>query len=197
MWKSSPADCSWAGELNEGIIRNILKAAPLHDIGKIGIPDSILLKKGKLTSEEFEIIKTHCQIGAKTLRGAINQSIVLNPNLAGESNLSSLEFLEMAEIIAKYHHEKWDGTGYPTGIRGNLIPLPARLMALADVFDALTTVRPYKNNWSFEDASEFIRRQNGFHFDPDIIEAFEQEQIAFAETLKLLQDDRTGDNANA
>jgi putative two-component system response regulator len=178
----------YASELNEGIIRNILKAAPLHDIGKIGIPDAILLKKGKLTPEEFEIIKTHCQIGAKTLRGAISQSMVLNPNLAGEANLSSLEFLEMAEIIAKYHHEKWDGTGYPTGIRANMIPLPARLMALADVFDALTTVRPYKNNWSFEEASEFIRRQKGFHFDPDIVEAFEQEQLAFAETLKLLQD---------
>jgi putative two-component system response regulator len=102
-----------------------------------------LLKPGKLTAEEFEIIKTHCQIGARTLRGAINQSFSLNPSLSKDAKLNSLEFVEQAEIIAKFHHEKWDGSGYPTGISGRAIPLPARLMALADVFDALTTPRPY------------------------------------------------------
>ena len=178
----------YAADLTERAIRNILKASPLHDIGKIGIPDSILLKPGKLTPEEFEIIKKHCLIGARTLRGAINQSMILNPNLSGEANLASLEFLELAEVIAKFHHEKWDGTGYPTGISGNWIPLPARLMALADVFDALTTARPYKQGWSFAEAAEYVRRQKGFHFDPDLVEAFEQEQAAFADTLQMLSD---------
>jgi len=141
----------YAAELTEQTIRTMVKAAPLHDIGKIGIPDAILRKPGKLTPEEFEIIKTHCQIGARTLRGAINQSFTLNPSLSMDARLTALEFVEQAEIIAKFHHEKWDGSGYPTGASGRAIPLPARLMALADVFDALTTSRPYKQAWSFAD----------------------------------------------
>lgn len=175
-------------ELTEQKIRTIVKAAPLHDIGKIGIPDAILLKPGKLSAEEFEIIKTHCQIGARTLRGAINQSIALNPALSEETRLSSLEFVEMAETIAKFHHEKWNGSGYPTGISGRTIPLPARLMALADVFDALTTSRPYKQAWSFDEAVDQIRRQKGIHFDPDVVAAFETEREAFLTTLQQLSD---------
>lgn len=178
----------YAAELTERTIRTIVKAAPLHDIGKIGIPDAILLKPGKLTAEEFEIIKTHCQIGARTLRGAINQSFSLNPSLSKDAKLNSLEFVEQAEIIAKFHHEKWDGSGYPTGISGRAIPLPARLMALADVFDALTTPRPYKQAWSFDDAADYIRRQKRLHFDPDIVAAFEEEREAFANTLQQLSD---------
>lgn len=180
----------YSAELTERSIRTLVKAAPLHDLGKIGIPDDILRKPGKLTPEEFEIIKTHCQIGARALRGAINQSLALNAGLHGEgaANSASLEFLELAETIAKFHHEKWDGTGYPTGLSGWDIPLAARLMALADVFDALTTARPYKQAWSLKEATDYIRRQQGIQFDPDVVNAFEQEIDAFAATLRLLSD---------
>ncbi len=133
----------------------ILTAAPLHDIGKIAIPDSILLKPSSLNPQEFEIIKTHTVQGAKMLSG------------------SNSVFLKLAESIALSHHEKWDGTGYPHGLKGEAIPLAARLCALADVFDALSSTRPYKQAWPLEKTMAEIRSLKGKHFDPKIVEAFE------------------------
>ncbi len=133
----------------------ILNASPMHDIGKVGIPDKILLKPGKLTPEEWEIMKTHTSIGAEILQAQ------------RPSNLST-----MAASIAIAHHEKWDGSGYPNGLVGEDIPLEARIVALADVFDALTSERPYKKAWSVEDAVAEIRKLSGSHFQPMLVEAF-------------------------
>lgn len=126
----------------------LLNASPMHDIGKIGIPDSILLKPGKLDPDEWEIMKTHPVIGAEILSG--HQS----------------ELMTMASQIALAHHEKWDGSGYPHGLSGEDIPLEARVVAVCDVFDALTTARPYKRAWPVEDAVAYIYDNSGRHFDP-------------------------------
>ncbi|MDQ3813419.1 MAG: response regulator, partial [Armatimonadota bacterium] len=128
------------------------RAAPLHDVGKIGIPDEILLKPGRLTPEEFDIIKTHSAIGAALLSG-------------GRSDL-----VQMAASIALTHHERWDGTGYPRGIAGEAIPIEGRIVAIVDVFDALTHDRPYKKAWPLEEALAEIARQDGRQFDPRIVE---------------------------
>ncbi len=132
----------------------IRRAAPLHDIGKIGIPDSILLKPGKLTTEEFAVMRSHVKIGASLLAG------------------SSSKLMLMAEKIALTHHEKWDGTGYAMGLKGEEIPLPGRIVAVADVYDALIHDRPYKQAWPVEKAIGEIESQAGAHFDPEIVEAF-------------------------
>jgi putative two-component system response regulator len=133
----------------------ILKhAAPMHDVGKIGIPDGILLKPGKLSADEFSIIKLHTVIGAKILSG------------------TTLPMLEIAKEIALSHHEKWDGSGYPLRLKENDIPLSGRIVAVVDVFDAITSDRVYKSAWPIEDALEFIRQQRGLHFDPQIVDAF-------------------------
>lgn len=132
----------------------IRHAAPLHDVGKIGIPDQILLKPGKLTPEEFAIIKTHAEIGGNLLSG-------------GRS-----EMVQMAERIARTHHERWDGTGYPQGIKETAIPLEGRITSVVDVFDALTNERPYKKAWTEEDAIREIEGQKGRQFDPAVVEAF-------------------------
>jgi putative two-component system response regulator len=134
----------------------IRRAAPLHDIGKIGIPDAILLKPGRLTDEEFEQIKTHTTIGAEILSGSRSPLLV------------------MAERIALTHHERWDGRGYPRGLAGEQIPLPGRILAVADVFDALTHERPYKRAWPVPEAAAEILSQAGGQFDPDVVEAFLQ-----------------------
>ncbi len=131
-------------------------AAPMHDVGKIGIRDSILLKQGRLTPEEWEQMKEHPSIGAKILGG------------------SRSKLLQMAESIAASHHEKWDGSGYPQQLLGEGIPLVGRIVALADVFDALTTPRVYKDAWSVDDAVSHIQRERGKHFDPAVVAAFEQ-----------------------
>lgn len=130
------------------------QAAPLHDVGKIGVSDPILLKQGPLTREEFESMKTHCRIGAQVLSGG------------------SAELVKMAEVIALNHHERWDGTGYPQGLRGKEIPLMARILSVADVFDALTHERPYKAAWPVQDATAEIQIQSGRQFDPQVVEAF-------------------------
>jgi putative two-component system response regulator len=132
----------------------IRRAAPLHDIGKIGIPDSILLKPSRLTDDEFETIKTHTTIGAQILSG------------------STSPVLTLAESIALTHHERWHGGGYPRGMSGEEIPLPARLVAVADVFDALTHERPYKDAWPVDEAVAEILNQNGRQFDPAVVSAF-------------------------
>jgi putative two-component system response regulator len=132
----------------------IRRAAPLHDIGKIGIPDSILLKPGKLTPEEYAVMRSHVKIGASLLAG------------------SSSKLMLMAEKIALTHHERWDGTGYGLGLSGDEIPLPGRIVAVADVYDALIHDRPYKQAWPQEKAVAEIRSQAGKHFDPQVVEAF-------------------------
>ncbi len=154
----------------DGYIEMLFKSAPLHDIGKVGIPDHILLKPGRLTPEEFEIMKTHTTLGHNAI-------------LAGEQGLASPgAFLQLAREIIHSHHEKWDGSGYPEGLRGEAIPLSARLMALADVYDALISWRVYKEPMSHEAAMEIIRRGRGTHFDPDIAEAF----LALGEYVKAI-----------
>ena len=146
--------------LEPSMIEVLYKSAPLHDIGKVGIPDSILLKAGKLTTEEFEIMKEHTTIG----RDAI---------LAAERLLDSpTTFLHIASEIAWSHHERWDGTGYPQGISGNDIPFPGRLMAVVDVYDALVSKRIYKPAMTHESAREIITQGSGTHFDPRIVEGF-------------------------
>lgn len=130
------------------------KAAPLHDIGKIGIPDGILLKPGRFEPHEFDRMKEHTSIGASILDG------------------SQFPILKVACSIARSHHEKWNGTGYPEGLKGTEIPIEARIVALADFFDALTHERPYKKAWSPEDALAEVRMQRGEHFDPRIVDAF-------------------------
>ncbi len=151
----------------------IAKAAPLHDIGKVGIPDAILLKPGRLTAEEFVIMQTHAQIGADALTEAIERVLRDHAGRQDEqSNRYAMSFLEIAREIAGGHHEKWDGSGYPLGLAGNAIPLSARLMALADVFDALVSKRHYKAAIPLDESIEIIRQGRGRHFDPAITDVF-------------------------
>lgn len=150
----------FADFLTERTIISLTKSAPLHDIGKVGIPDHILLKPGKLTPDEWAIMKTHAKIGSDAIEQA--------EALSGQS----VEFLELAKEIAHWHHERWDGTGYPDGLKGDAIPLSARLMAPADVFDALISRRVYKDPVPFEKAREIILNGRGSHFDPDVVDAF-------------------------
>lgn len=151
----------YQGRFDDDFVESIYRSSPLHDIGKVGIPDSILLKEGALTDEEWEIMKTHTTIGGDTLRDA-------------ESRLNTMgdTFLTIGKLIAYNHHEKWDGAGYPKGLQGELIPLAARIVALADAYDAMTSVRCYKDAISHEEAREEIIRSCGTHFDPDIVDAF-------------------------
>jgi putative two-component system response regulator len=132
----------------------IRHASPMHDIGKIGIPDHILLKSGKLTAKEWGIMKTHADIGALILSG------------------SESEFLQMAEVIAGSHHERWNGHGYPRGLKGEEIPLVSRIVAVCDVFDALTSDRPYKEAWSVENTVAEMKSQSGKLFDPNVLKTF-------------------------
>lgn len=148
-------------ELNLRYVNNIFITSPLHDIGKVGIPDHILLKPGRLSTEEFDIIKTHTLIGYETLNEALQKS-------------PKAEYLRMSAEIALLHHEKYDGSGYPNGLHGNEIPLSARIVALADVYDALTSKRVYKEAMSHEEAYTIIQKEKGSHFDPLVVDAFDQ-----------------------
>ena len=179
--------------LTDAAVANIVKASPLHDIGKIGIPDSILLKPGQLTDEEFAVMKSHCEIGGHAIRSAIKQAVPGGITHHSDAKPQSLVFLEEAELIALYHHERWDGGGYPEGLSGTDIPLSARFMALADVYDALTTPRVYKKPWHPDDAAVYITEQAGRHFDPDVVEAFVAERSAFENIRHLMADSRGGD----
>ncbi len=132
----------------------LLNAAPMHDVGKIGIPDHILLKPGKLLGEEWEIMKTHAKIGAEII---------------GDHDS---DLLKMARIVALTHHEKWDGSGYPNGLSAAAIPLEGRIVSIADVFDALTSERPYKQAWTVTDALTYMQAQSGVSFDPELLEVF-------------------------
>ena len=146
-----------AAGFSEAAADELLNAAPMHDVGKIGIPDAILQKPGKLDAEEWQIMRTHAQIGAEIIG-------------EHESGL-----LQLARRIALTHHEKWDGSGYPNGLKGEEIPLEGRIVAIADVFDALTSARPYKKPWSVEDALGLLQRESGRHFDPQLVELFIQQ----------------------
>ena len=149
--------------IDKNFIKNIYESSPLHDIGKVGIPDQILLKPGKLSSEEFEIMKQHTIIGGRTLDDAEKKL---------KANYGKDTFLTMGKQIAYYHHEKWDGTGYPHKISGNKIPLCARVTGISDVYDALTTKRPYKEAFSHDKALEIIEDEKEKQFDPVIADLF-------------------------
>lgn len=154
--------------INDTVIRSYYKASPLHDIGKIGIRDEVLLKPGKLSPSEFEEMKQHTVIGYETLKMAANQ-------------LGNNSFLTDAMEFALHHHEKWDGTGYPDGLKGEEIPISCRLMAIADVYDALISKRIYKPAFSHNKSVAIILEGNGTHFDPDLIEIFKEVNGKFRE----------------
>lgn len=150
----------FAATLSDDYIKLLFKSAPLHDIGKVGIPDHILLKPGRLTPEEFEIMKTHTTVG-------------YNAIVRAEKSLGTeLAFLKPAKEISLSHQEKWDGSGYPQGLSGDAIPISARLMAVADVYDALISKRVYKRAFSHEEAMDIMVQGRGTHFDPDVLDAF-------------------------
>ncbi|HNY66457.1 MAG TPA: PAS domain S-box protein [Deltaproteobacteria bacterium] len=149
----------YSGYITPEYIEDIYNSSILHDIGKVGIPDSILLKPGKLTRDEFEVVKRHSSLGGEALK-------------AVESKIEGQSFLSLGKEIAFYHHEKWDGTGYPRGLKGDQIPLSARIVALADVYDALTSKRVYKEAFSHDKAIAIIAEDRGRHFDPDVVDAF-------------------------
>ncbi|MDF2698874.1 MAG: hypothetical protein K0Q49_430 [Haloplasmataceae bacterium] len=148
-------------------IDNIFKACSLHDIGKVGIPDNVLLKPGKLSIDEFEIIKKHTVIGASILKEV-------------QTKYPNNKFLEMGYQIVHYHHEKWDGTGYPNGLVSDNIPLSARIMAIVDVYDALRSKRLYKEAYSHDVSLVLIKQGRGNHFDPDIVDVFLEHEMEFS-----------------
>jgi putative two-component system response regulator len=149
--------------LNDELQDIIYYASPFHDIGKVGIPDSILLKPAKLDDDEFKIMKTHAAIGYSILKEAKSK------------------YLKAGATIALSHHEKYNGTGYPKNLQGEDIPIEGRIVAIADVFDALVSIRPYKNAWSFDDAVEFLEQESGGHFDPKLV-------VLFIENIEKIKD---------
>lgn len=158
--------------LSEKCVETILYASPMHDLGKIGIPDHILLKPAKLDPAEWEIMKQHTTIGAKILNG------------------SDAQFIKLGEIIARCHHEKWDGSGYPDNLKGVDIPISGRIVAIADVFDALTSKRPYKEPFSVEKSFSIIKEGSGNHFDPEVVDAFFAVQDEILDIKKQFDDER-------
>jgi len=148
------------------LVQLIYQTSPLHDIGKVGIPDSVLLKPGRLSNEEFEVMKTHTTLGAETLDAALLQ----NPQA---------QFLQVARDIAMSHHERFDGKGYPQGLSGEEIPLAARIVAVADVYDALTSKRVYKGAYTHLAARGIIEKDSGSHFDPEIVKVFLDQEEEF------------------
>ncbi len=183
-------------DMDEQFCNDIVKAAPMHDLGKIAIPDAILNKKGKLTKEEFEIMKTHAVKGGELVTNLL-------------ADVEETHFVNVVKNIATYHHEKWDGSGYPDGLRGREIPFEARIMAIADVYDALVSKRSYKDSVSFEDAYKIIMDAMGSHFDPDLGLIFElchkdfekyylDEKAAPMEALRRREEKgKEGDSENA
>ena len=158
----------YANEMAGWDMEHFLSSAPLHDVGKIAITDLILNKPGKLTPDEFEIMKTHVTVGVDAIERIID-------------NMGENAFLLHTLYIAGTHHEKWDGTGYPMGLRGQNIPLEGQLMAIADVYDALISVRPYKKAFSHEDASQIIKKGAGSHFNPVLVGVFSEVEGKFAQ----------------
>ncbi|MGL1931014.1 MAG: HD domain-containing protein [Desulfotalea sp.] len=156
-------------------IDDLAHASVLHDIGKIAVPDGILLKPARLTNEEFELMKTHTSIGSEILATADNQF---------KKQIGKQSYLTLAQSVAKSHHEKWDGTGYPEGLTGDEIPLGARIVAICDVYDAVTSDRVYKKAWSHNEAVDLIKKGSGTHFDPNLAELFLKIEKQF-ERIKL------------
>ncbi len=157
--------------LGQDAIDVLMRAAPLHDVGKIGIPDRILMKPGPLTAEEFDVIKTHPEIGARLLAG------------------SRSEIIRLAEVLALTHHERWDGGGYPRGLAGHDIPLPGRILTVADMFDALVSRRPYKEPFSIPVSLNIIRQHRGTALDPDVVDGFFRSESEIIE-IKTAYEDR-------
>ena len=164
-------------QLTIGSIHHMAKAAPLHDIGKVGIPDNILKKNGPLDEDEWAVMKTHAALGVKVLKGAMVKDAKHTP------------VLEIAIQIAGNHHENWDGSGYPNGLAGQEIPLAARIMALADMYDALVSERVYKKKWTHEEACAEIIRLKGVRFDPAIVDAFILEKDNFIRIAEKYKDE--------
>lgn len=168
-------DSIYSQGISDSFIKNIYYASPLHDIGKVGIPDSVLLKPGKLTPEEFVIMKTHAAIGANTLE-------------AVKGRFPNNSFIETGIEIAHYHHENWNGTGYPSGLSGTAIPLSARIMKLTDVYDALRSKRVYKPALPHEEAKKIILQGEGTQFDPEIIRVFSTHDKLFEQAFNNMVD---------
>jgi putative two-component system response regulator len=164
-------DGVYAEEVSGWNLDYLIPSAQLHDVGKIIITDSILNKPGALTKDEFEVMKTHAEAGVKAIKKI-------------EENAEEHDFMRHARRIAGGHHEKWDGTGYPAGLKGTDIPLEARLMAIADVYDALVSKRPYKNPLGTDEAKQVIEGGRGTHFDPVLVDVFSEVADQFAETLR-------------
>lgn len=168
-------DSPYSSLIDENFITDIINASTLHDIGKVGISDLILLKNSKLTDAEFDVMKTHTIIGAQTLEDV-------------HSKFGDNSFIKMGKVIARSHHERWDGKGYPDGLKGEHIPLPARIMAIADVYDALSTKRVYKDAYPQEKCVQIIKEGRGTQFDPYIVDAFLKVADEFNEVRQQLSD---------
>ncbi|MFA7279954.1 MAG: HD domain-containing phosphohydrolase [Sterolibacterium sp.] len=166
----------YAATLVGPYIEMLSRSAPLHDIGKVGVPDNILLKPGKLAPEEFEIMKTHAKLGSDAI------------DMAEQDIDRPVEFLKLAKEIAHWHHERWNGSGYPDGLAGEAIPVSARIMALADVFDALISPRVYKSPLSLDEARQIMTEERGRQFDPDVADAFLAGFAAFAAIAETHRD---------
>jgi putative two-component system response regulator len=162
--------------ISDRYIENLYKSSPLHDIGKVGIRDEVLLKPGKLSQDEFELMKQHTTIGGDALAAATNFSGM------------DRSFLDMGKEIAYFHHEKWDGTGYPRGLKGEHIPLSARILAIADVYDALTSKRVYKKAFTHDQARKIIVEECVSHFDPEVFNAFQYLEEQFIDIRNHYQD---------
>ena len=165
-------------QLTDSFIENVVDSAPLHDIGKIAVPDSILNKPGKLTKEEFDLMKTHTTAGGKIISSIID-------------TVPDSHYLDEAKNLATYHHERWDGKGYPTGLAGEDIPLSARVMAVADVFDALVSKRSYKEGLPYEKAFSIIEEESGTHFDPKLVHAFNEAKGSVLKVAKEFSEKET------
>jgi putative two-component system response regulator len=175
--------------LNSDTCEQIFQASPLHDVGKIAIPDSLLLKPGKLDNSEWAIMKKHCQLGAELLQ----QELTIPLSLGSAENPAVIRpngnpFLAMAADIALNHHEHWNGNGYPNGIAGAAIPLVARICAVADVYDTLSTSRPYKQALDEAEVLMIMRKGNGHQFDPEVFAAFEKSQLEFRQIHQHYKD---------
>jgi putative two-component system response regulator len=167
LWHSG----KFPGEIDAAFVKLIYDTSPLHDIGKVAIPDCVLLKPGRLSDDEFAIMKTHATAGARTLEMAARK-------------YPKAQYLKMAREIAESHHEKWDGSGYPHGLKGTQIPLCGRIVALADVYDALVSKRVYKSCFTHLTARAIIIEGKGTHFDPDVVDAFVAVEARFVEVQK-------------
>jgi putative two-component system response regulator len=177
----------YAPLLSGGQAQLIVRAAPLHDIGKVGIPDQVLYKPAKLTTEEYRVIQTHSRIGGDAIKVAM-QRVREADHSALAADQGALAFLGVASEIACWHHERWDGDGYPDRLQGPTIPLAARIMAVADVFDALTSKRVYKEAIPHDEAVEIIRAEQGRQFDPTLVEIFLNVEPRFAKIARRLAD---------